>query len=61
MAEALAGVDPYDDVAAELLIRTHLELGRRDAAARSFRSFCQTLSEELDLAPPRHLAQLVAG
>jgi SARP family transcriptional regulator, regulator of embCAB operon len=61
LAEALAGIDPYDDVAAELLIRTHLELGRLDAAARSFRSFCRTLSEELNVAPPRHLAQLVAG
>ena len=59
IAERLVAIDPYDDVAAELLIRTHLQLGRRDAATRSFRAFCRTLAAELNVAPPQHLAQLV--
>jgi DNA-binding SARP family transcriptional activator len=59
IAEHLAAVEPYDDVAAELLIRTHLLLGRPDAASRAFRGFCRTLHEELHVPPPQHLVRLL--
>jgi DNA-binding SARP family transcriptional activator len=59
IAEGLAALDPYDEVAAELLIRTHVGLGRHDAASRSFRNFCRTLHDELDLPPPPHLSYLL--
>jgi DNA-binding SARP family transcriptional activator len=59
IADHLAALDPYDEVAAELRIRAQLRLGRPDAASRSFRAFCRTLRDELDLGPPRHLAQLI--
>jgi DNA-binding SARP family transcriptional activator len=59
IAERLVAIDAFDDVAAELLIRTYLQLGRRDAAARSFHTFCRTLSTELHVAPPSHLTLLV--
>jgi DNA-binding SARP family transcriptional activator len=60
IAEYLQTVDPYDDVAAELLIRAQLRLGRPDAAQRHFNAFCRTLRDELDLPPPRHLSLLLA-
>lgn len=60
IAEDLASLDPYDDVAAEMLIRAHLRLGRHDAASRFFRTFCRTLHDELALPPPAHLARLFA-
>jgi DNA-binding SARP family transcriptional activator len=60
IAENLATLDPYDDVAAELLIRAQLGLGRHDAASRFFRTFCRTLHDELALPPPAHLARLLA-
>jgi DNA-binding SARP family transcriptional activator len=59
IADHLVALDPYDEVAAELHIRAQLALGRPDAASRSFRTFCRTLRDDLDLAPPHHLAQLV--
>jgi DNA-binding SARP family transcriptional activator len=61
IAEHLVAIDPYDEVAAELLIRAQLWLGRRDAASRYFRTYCHTLREELALPPPQHLARLVTG
>ncbi len=60
IAEDLISLDPYDDVAAELFIRAQLLLGRQDAAARHFRTFCRTLRDELDVPPPAHLTQLFA-
>jgi DNA-binding SARP family transcriptional activator len=58
IAEDLVLLDPYDEVAAELFIRAQLLLGRQDAAARHFRSFCRTLRDELDVPPPHHLTRL---
>jgi DNA-binding SARP family transcriptional activator len=58
VAEDLAGLDPYDETAAELLIRTQLQAGRREMASRSFRTYCRTLRDDLDLPPPPRLAQL---
>ena len=60
IAEHLQTVDPYDDVAAELLIRAQLRLGRPDVAHRHFSAFCRTLRDELDLPPPQHLSLLLA-
>jgi DNA-binding SARP family transcriptional activator len=60
-AQRLAELDPCDDVAAELLIRTQLQAGRSDAASRDFRTHCRTLRDELDLPPPPHLVRLLAG
>jgi DNA-binding SARP family transcriptional activator len=59
IAEQLVAIDPYDDVATELLIRAQLKLGRGDAAASHFRRFCRTLHDELNLPPPQHLARLL--
>lgn len=58
-AEQLLALDPSDEDAAELLIRTLLRLGRRDAAERSFRAICRTLRDELDATPSAHLAALL--
>jgi DNA-binding SARP family transcriptional activator len=58
IAEDLVLLDPYDEVAAELFIRSQLLLGRQDAAARHFRTFCRTLRDELDVPPPQHLTRL---
>lgn len=60
VAEDLQSLDPYDDVAAELLIRAQLRLGRPDAAKRHFRAYCRSLRDELDLPPPEHLSLLFA-
>jgi DNA-binding SARP family transcriptional activator len=61
VAQRLAELDPCDDVAVELLIRTQLDAGRSDAAARDFRTHCRTLRDELDLPPPQHLVRLLAA
>jgi SARP family transcriptional regulator, regulator of embCAB operon len=60
IAEDLVLLDPYDEVAAELFIRAQLLLGREDAAARHFRTFCRTLRDELNVPPPQHLTRLFA-
>ncbi len=59
IAEHLVTLDPYDDVAAELLMRAQVRLGRYDAAQRHFRKFCRTMRDELGLAPPMHLSRLL--
>jgi DNA-binding SARP family transcriptional activator len=59
LAEDLATLDPYDEAAAEVLIRAQLQLGRRDVAARYFRTFCRTLRADLDLPPPPQLVRLL--
>lgn len=59
IATDFATLDPSEENAAELLIRTQLRLGRRDEAARTFRTFCRLLRDDLDLPPPPHLAALV--
>jgi DNA-binding SARP family transcriptional activator len=59
IAEHLVTLDPYDDVAAELLMRAQVRLGRYDAAQRHFRTFCRTMRDELGLAPPHHLSRLL--
>jgi DNA-binding SARP family transcriptional activator len=60
IAQRLAELDPCDEVAVELLIRTQLQAGRSDAATRDFRILCRTLRDELDLPPPPHLVRLLA-
>jgi DNA-binding SARP family transcriptional activator len=59
VAEDLAALDPYDEAAAELLIRAQLQAGRHELASRTFRAFCRTLRDDLDLPPPPQLARLV--
>jgi len=59
VADDVMLLDPYDDVAIELVMRVHVRLGRLDAASRHFRAFCRTLRDELDLPPPRHLSLLL--
>lgn len=59
IAAEFASLDPADENAAELLIRTQLRLGRRDAATRTFRAFCRSLRDELDLPPPPYLSSLL--
>jgi DNA-binding SARP family transcriptional activator len=58
IAAAVAALDPYDEVAAEVLIRAHVRSGDREKAERSYRVFCRGLRDELDLPPPRRLAAL---
>ncbi|HEV8020602.1 MAG TPA: winged helix-turn-helix domain-containing protein [Candidatus Lustribacter sp.] len=59
IANEFAAFDPSDECAAELLIRTQLRLGRREAASQTFRSFCRTLRTAFDLPPPQHLSSLL--
>lgn len=59
IAADFAAPDPSDEYGAELLIRTQLRLGRREEASRTFRAFCRSLRDELDLPPPPHLASLL--
>lgn len=59
IATEFASIDPSEENAAELLIRTQLRLGRRDEASRTFRTFCRSLRDALDLPPPPHLSFLL--
>lgn len=59
IADEFASFDPSEEFAAELLMRTQLRLGRRDAATQTFRSFCRTLRANLGLPPPAYLGSLL--
>jgi DNA-binding SARP family transcriptional activator len=59
IAAEFASLNPSEEDAAELLIRTQLRLGRRDEASCTFRAFCRSLRDELDLPPPPHLSSLL--
>lgn len=54
-----ASVDPYDEAATEITIRSHIARGDADAARREYRRYAVALSRELGATPSLGLAKLV--
>lgn len=60
LARMMLECDPCDETAWELLIRTHLANGDREAATRTFREYWRSVATQLQAAPSQRLEKLLA-